>query len=67
MLVLTRRLGEEIVIAGEIRVTVVAIEGNRVRIGVDAPRTVGVQRRELLEFQDDQPAGHPPAAAVTCH
>jgi carbon storage regulator len=49
MLVLTRRLGEEIVIAGDIRITVVAIEGNRVRIGVEAPRSVAVQRRELLQ------------------
>jgi carbon storage regulator len=48
MLVLTRRIGEEIVIAGNIRVTVVAVEGQRVRIGITAPATVPVVRQELL-------------------
>jgi Global regulator protein family len=36
MLVLTRRVGEEIVIAGEIRITVVSVRGDRVRIGIEA-------------------------------
>jgi carbon storage regulator len=47
VLVLTRRRGEEIVIAGNIRLTVVAIHGSQVRIGVEAPRNVSVQREEL--------------------
>jgi carbon storage regulator len=58
MLVLTRRLGEEIVIDGNIRVTVVAIKGDKVRIGVSAPESVVVDREEVhrrrREF--DQPA-----------
>jgi len=48
MLVLTRRNGEEIVIAGDIRVTVVAVKGNRVRLGITAPSSVAVAREELL-------------------
>jgi carbon storage regulator len=47
MLVLTRREGEEIVIEGKIRVTVVAVQGNRVRLGVVAPPTVSVDRSEI--------------------
>jgi carbon storage regulator len=42
MLVLSRRIGEEIVIAGNIHVTVVAVQGNRVRLGVTAPASVPV-------------------------
>jgi carbon storage regulator len=47
MLVLTRHEGEAIVIAGSIRVTVVAIDGNRVRIGIEAPDDVSVNREEI--------------------
>ena len=56
MLVLTRRIGEEIVIGGNIRVTVVAVEGNKVRLGITAPRDVSVDREEVYarraEFLD---------------
>jgi carbon storage regulator len=48
MLVLTRRIGEEIVIAGNIRVTVVAINGQRIRVGITAPPSIPVARLELL-------------------
>lgn len=47
MLVLTRRVGEEIVIDGNIRITVAAIQSGRVRIGVTAPRHVRVDRHEV--------------------
>ena len=47
MLVLTRRIGEEVIIAGDIRVTVVAVTGDRVRLGVAAPESVRVDRREV--------------------
>jgi carbon storage regulator len=47
MLVLTRRIGEEIVIAGDVRVTVVAVRGKRVHLGITAPSAVSVTRREL--------------------
>ncbi len=47
MLVLTRHSGEQLVIAHDIVVTVVAVEGNKVRIGVDAPKSVRVDRKEV--------------------
>ena len=49
MLVLSRRVGEEIIINENIRVTVVAVKGDRVRIGIVAPRDVTVDRSEVHE------------------
>jgi carbon storage regulator len=49
MLVLTRRAGETIVIGGAVRVTVVAVKGGRVRLGVTAPLSVCVDRSEVHE------------------
>jgi carbon storage regulator len=53
MLVLSRKQGEEVVIGGNIRLTVVAIRGNRVRLGFTAPPDVAIQREELCT-PDDQ-------------
>ena len=47
MLVLSRKQGEEVVIGDNIRLTVVAIRGNRVRLGFTAPPDVSIQREEL--------------------
>jgi len=47
MLVLTRRLGEEIVIDGKIRVKVVMVQGEKVRLGITAPPSVPVDRSEV--------------------
>ncbi len=47
MLVLSRRLNQSIVIAGEVRVTVLAISPSRVELGVEAPRQVTVDREEI--------------------
>jgi carbon storage regulator len=47
MLVLSRRVGEEIIIAGNIRVTVASIKGDKVRIGITAPPDVRVDREEI--------------------
>ena len=49
MLVLTRKVGEEIVIGDDIHLMVVAIEGGKVRIGVSAPQEVVVDRQEVHE------------------
>src|SRR5438309_1760441 len=49
MLVLTRRLGGTIVIDGDIYITVVAVKGGRVRIGVTAPKDMAVDRQEVHE------------------
>lgn len=50
MLVLTRKLGEEICIGENIKITVVLIKGKTVRIGVEAPREVDVHRSEVKEL-----------------
>ena len=47
MLVLTRRIGEEIIIGGSIRVTVTSVKGDKVRIGVSAPPDIRVDRAEV--------------------
>jgi carbon storage regulator len=47
MLVLSRRIGEEILIANDIRVTIVEVKGGRVRLGITAPLSVRVERQEL--------------------
>ena len=47
MLVLTRKNGQEIVIDGQIRVVIVSVKGNRVRIGISAPPEVRVDREEV--------------------
>jgi len=53
MLVLTRRIGEEIVITGGIRVRVVAVRGEQVRLGVDAPPNVRVDRQEIAQRREE--------------
>lgn len=56
MLVLSRKVGEKIVIDGDIVITVVGIEGNRVRIGIEAPSEVGIRRSELvIQMPPDDP------------
>lgn len=52
MLVLTRRPGESIVINHEIVVTVVKIQGNQVRLGINAPREIPVNREEIERAQE---------------
>lgn len=47
MLVLSRKVGETIVIDERITVTVISISGNRVRLGIDAPSDVGIRRSEV--------------------
>ena len=56
MLVLSRRNGQRIVIDGKITVQVIEVQGQRVRLGIEAPRQVRVMREELV-------AGREPAAA----
>jgi carbon storage regulator len=49
MLVLTRKVGQEIIIGEKIRITITQVKGERVRIGIDAPTDVSVDRQEIHE------------------
>ena len=66
MLILTRRVGESIVVGDDVTVTVFEVRGDAVRIGIDAPRSVQVHRQEVYdELQAaNQQAVSPSDAAV---
>lgn len=54
MLILSRKMGESLIIGDEIIVTVLAIRGNQVRIGVNAPKDVSVHREEIYKRIKEQ-------------
>jgi carbon storage regulator len=70
VLVLTRRLEESIVIGGNVIVTVLSVDGEKVKLGIEAPRDVPILRRELFRAIQQQEAvaqkytGLPSSAAV---
>jgi carbon storage regulator len=60
MLILTRRVGETVMIGSDVTVTVLGVKGNQVRVGVNAPRDVAVHREEIFErIKREQQAGLP--------
>lgn len=59
MLILTRRVGESVMIGDEIAVTVLGVKGNQVRIGVNAPKNVSVHREEIYERIQKEGVGEP--------
>ena len=63
MLVLTRKTNQSIMIGDEIEVSILSVSGDKVRIGIDAPRDVAVFRKEVYEVIDERGAGNEPAPA----
>ena len=60
MLILTRKIGETMMIGDSVTVTVLTIKGNQVRIGVNAPKDVDVHRSEIyMRIQKERNAMHP--------
>ena len=49
MLILTRRVGETVMIGDEVTITVLGVKGNQVRVGINAPKHVAVHREEIYE------------------
>lgn len=70
MLILTRRVGESLMVGDDVTITVLGVKGNQVRIGVNAPKDVGVHREEIyqriqreklakLQHPESSQGGHP--------
>lgn len=59
MLILTRRVGETLMVGDDVTVTVLGVKGNQVRIGVNAPKDVSVHREEIYQrIQNEKNSGN---------
>lgn len=60
MLILTRRVGETVVIGDNVSVTVLGVKGNQIRLGINAPKDVSVHRQEIFDrIQNEAEVPHP--------
>jgi carbon storage regulator len=69
MLILTRRVGETVMIGNDVTVTILGVKGNQVRVGINAPKNVAVHREEIYERikreqQGDQQDEHRSSASA---
>ena len=66
MLILTRRNGESLIIDDQIKVTVLAIKGGQIRLGIDAPKEITIYRNEVyLQIQEEEKEKQKEASVVT--
>ena len=55
MLVLTRKESEALMIGEDVKITILSVKGGQVRLGIEAPKNVSIQRTELLETPENSP------------
>jgi len=67
MLILTRRVGESVMIGEEVTVTVLGVKGNQVRLGVNAPKSVTVHREEIYDRIKAEQSGSGKEATTNGH
>ena len=60
MLILTRRIGETLMVGDDVTITVLGVKGNQVRIGVNAPKEVAVHREEIYQRIQNEKVGDDP-------
>jgi len=65
MLILTRRIGETLVVGSDSKFTILAVEGNRVRIGIQAPKDVLIDREEIRERKEREKIEKPTLSLKT--
>ena len=63
MLILTRRVGESLMIGDDVTITVLGVKGNQVRVGVKAPKEVAVHREEILNRIEEASAESEPKSS----